>query len=226
MSKTPCLFAFFLLNSLVTQAGIKDSIRFYLKHKEPEWIGGISTRNTFISSTKTVVNGISGGKDYGNKIRLLAGIYWLPAARPVTERKRINVFTPSEQLVDEVSKFWYVGLTGDYVFFKSNKWTLDVPMRIGFGTASISHFDTTQRATLLDKKRSAIVPVESGIGALYKIAWWIGVSGGLGSRIVIGKKTSQKFSGTYYNLGITVFLGDIYNYIRKDMKQNPIPKRK
>lgn len=199
---------------------------YYFKHKKPEIIGGLSSRNTFISSTKTVVNGIAIGYDYGNKVRLLGGIYWLPSARPVTQQKKINAFTPLEMTVNEVSKFWYLGFTGDYVFYKSKKWTLDVPVRIGFGMASITHYDTTERENMLDKKRSGIIPIESGVSALYKVAWWIGINGGLGSRIVLGKKTSQKFSGTYYNLGVTVFLGEIYEHIMKDVKHNPLPKRK
>ena len=204
------------------KADIKDSVLYYLNSKKPELIGGLSARTTFIGTTKTLVSGVALGADYGGKIRLLAGIYWLPNSRPVTVRKTIDKFTASPKTVDEISKFWYLGLTGNYVFYKKGRWTLDVPVRIGFGVATVKLRDTSVFKNEISKKRSAILPVETGIGALYKITWWIGISGGLGSRIVIGKNTSQKFSGTYYNLGVTVFFGDIYTHIRDDMKINPV----
>ena len=219
-------FLFAITAFFTANANIKDSINYYLNKKKPELVGGFSSRNTFIGSTKTNVNGLSVGYNYGGKITLSAGIYWLPSARPVTERKTINEFTPLQMTVDEISKFWYIGASGDYVFYKKGRWTLDVPVRIGLGIATVKQQDITDFQREISKTRSMIIPLESGIGAQYKIAWWIGVSGGFGSRIVIGKKTTQKFSGTYYTLGVTVFFADIYNFIKKDMKKNPAPKPK
>ena len=221
-------FLFAITAFLTANANIKDSITYYLNKKKPELIGGFSARNTFIGSTKTHVNGLSVGYDYGGKISLSAGIYWLPSAKPVTERKIINAFTPSQNMVDEISKFWYLGVSGDYVFYQKGRWTLDVPVRIGLGIASVKQQDTSIFQREISKTHSVIIPLESGIGAQYKIAWWIGFSGGLGSRIVIGKNTSQKFSGTYYSLGVTIFFAEIYNFIKKDMEKNPArkPKRK
>lgn len=157
--------------------------------------------------------------DYGGKVRWTAGIYWLSS--PLEVRKTINEFTPLRKEVLEVSRFWYWGLSGTYVFYRKNKWTLDFPLRIGIGSALVKQFELPPSKTLLSKNNSMIFPVESGVSALYKLTWWIGFSGGLGSRFVLGKNNAQKFGGTYYNLGTTIFLGDIYQHIRRDMKQNP-----
>lgn len=217
------MFFLLLFNTfLTTEAGIKDSIRYYLKNKYPELIGGLSGRNTFIGDHITLVRGAAIGADYGGKIKLLAGVYGL--SKPIIERKTINSKLPSQYMVDEISRFWYFGFTGDYVFFKEKRWTLDIPLRIGFGTANIAQHDTGKGKVLIAKNNSFIVPIEAGIGVQYKIAWWIGLSAGLGSRIVIGKNTSQKFSGTYYNYGINIYFGEIYTHIRDDMKKNPHPK--
>jgi len=219
MNKKITLLLLLFLFFFNANADLKDSIQFYLRNSKPELFGGMSSRNTFVGSNTTSVTGLSIGYDYGGKIRLVAGFYWL--SKPFVERKTINAFTPLAYAVDESSRFGYLGLTGDYVFYKKGRWTLDVPIRIGFGSAKIKELDITS-GSLINKKISFIVPIETGIGALYKITWWVGISGGLGSRIVIGKNNSQKFSGTYYNLGITIFFGDIYNRIVKDTKRDPI----
>lgn len=223
IKKAIALMAFLALFSK-THAGIKDTIQYYLKNKYPELIGGLSARNTFIGSHYTSVSGGSIGADYGGKVSLSVGVYSLSS--PLIERKIINAFTPLQYTVDEVSRFWYFGLTGNYVFFKDKRWTLNVPVRIGFGTANIEQHDIGKAKLLIKEDNSFIVPVESGIGAQYKLAWWIGLGAGLGSRIVLGKNTSQKFSGTYYNLGINVYFSDIYYHIRDDIKKNPHPKSK
>ncbi len=223
MNKKNTVFLLFILLFFKANADIKDSIKYYIKNSKPELFGGMSSRNTFISSNTTSVTGVSAGYDYGGKIRLVAGVYWL--AKPFVVRKTINKHTPMAYAVDESSRFWYLGLTGDYVFYKQGRWTLDVPVRIGFGSAKIKEFDITTEK-LLNQKTAFIVPIETGIGALYKITWWVGVSGGLGSRIVIGKNNSPKFSGTYYNLGISIFFGEIYNRIAKDIKRDPLKELK
>lgn len=217
-------FCVFMLTISNSYAGIKDSVHYYLKNKYPELIGGLSARNTFIGSHLTSVTGASIGVDYGGKISFSVGVYGL--SKPLVERKIINPYSPSEYKVDELSRFGYLGLTGNYVFFKQNRWTLNVPIRVGLGKATIEQRDIAKGKLLLNETSSVIVPLESGIGAQYKLAWWIGLGAGLGSRIVLGKKTSQKFSGTYYNFGINIFFSDIYFHIRNDIKKNPVLKSK
>jgi hypothetical protein len=206
--------------ALSANAGIKDSILYYVKNKYPAIIGGLSGRNTFIGSHYTSVTGAAIGASYGGKVKFLAGIYKL--SKPINEVKTIYVFTPQEQKINEVSRFWYFGLNAGYVFFKKNHWTLDIPLRVGFGQATIEQYDLTKQENLITKNRSFIMPIESGIGVQYTLGWWIGIGAGLGSRIVVGKNTSQKFSGTYYNFGINIFFSDIYYHIRDDMKKNPV----
>ncbi len=79
--------------------------------------------------------------------------------------------------------------------------------------------------TFIERQKGIIFPLETGVSALYKLTWWIGFSGGIGSRVVLGSNRAQKFSGTYYNIGVTVFIGDIYNHVLKDMKDNPVKKK-
>jgi hypothetical protein len=224
MLKKSVILVFSILVYSSGYASIKDTIQYYLNFKKPSLIGGLSGRNTIIGSHYTSVSGVAIGADYGGKIRFLGGVYGLSS--PLVERKIINAYTKDKNVVDEISRFWYFGVTGAYTFFKDKRWTLNVPLRIGFGTANIEQHDTGRGKLLIAENNSFIVPIESGIGVQYNIAWWIGLSAGLGSRIVVGKSTSQKFSGTYYNYGINIYFSDIYYHIRNDMKKNPHPKSK
>lgn len=200
-------------------AGIKDSISFYLKNSKPELIGGLSSRNTFIGSNKTSVSGANIGFSFGGKVKTSAGIYWL--SKPMEEPKRINAFTPAEYRVNQLSRFWYFGLTGNYTFFQDRKWTMDIPLRIGVGSSNTKNFAVTPDKTLLSRRVTTIVPIESGVNVLYKLTWWVGLGAGIGSRVVLGKD-AQRFSGTYYTLGVNIFFGDIYTHITKDIKRDPL----
>jgi hypothetical protein len=222
MIKKAVILFFLFISFFSSRAGIKDSVRYYIKNKYPELIGGLSGRKTIIGSHYTSVSGVAIGADYGGKVKFLGGVYGLSS--PLVERKIINAYTPSQNTVDEISQFWYFGFTGAYTFFKDKRWTLEIPVRVGFGTANIEQHDTGKRKLLITENNSFIMPLESGISAQYKIAWWIGLSGGLGSRIVLGKSTSQKFSGTYYNVGIDIYFSEIYFHIRDDLKKNPSKK--
>jgi len=224
MLKKIIAFLFFIFLITIVNASVKDSIRYYIKNKYPELIGGLSSRNTIIGSHYTSVTGVAIGADYGGKVRFMGGVYGLSS--PLVERRIINNLTPTQNVVEEISRFWYFGFTGAYTFFRDKRWTLDVPVRIGFGTANIEQHDTGKGKLLISENNSFIIPIESGIGAQFKLAWWIGLSAGLGSRIVIGNNTSQKFSGTYYNFGININFSEIYFHIRDDMKKNPVPKSK
>lgn len=224
MIKKTVTLVFLIISFLSSQAGLKDSVRYYIKNKYPELIGGLSGRNTIIGSHYTSVSGVAIGADYGGKVKFLGGVYGLSS--PLVERKIINAYTPSQNMVDEISRFWYFGFTGAYTFFKDKRWTLEIPVRVGFGTANIEQHDTGKGKFVIAENNSFIMPLESGISAQYKIAWWIGLSGGLGSRIVVGKSTSQKFSGTYYNFGVNIYFSNIYFRIRDDLKKNPVKKQK
>ncbi len=219
--KTPFVLLF-LFSFLKSQADIRDSVRYYLNHKKPTLIGGASARNTFIGNEKTSVSGLSAGVDYGDKVSFTVGVYTL--SNPINNPKTMNPNTPTQFLANEISRFWYFGFTGDYLFLKKNRWALDVPLRIGIGSANIELRKADKSKALIQETTHLIVPVETGLSAQYKLAWWIGLSAGLGSRIVIGNGMSNRFSGTYYTGGLTIYFGSIYNHIREDMIKNPVKK--
>lgn len=116
MIKKTVTLVFLIISFLSSQAGLKDSVRYYIKNKYPELIGGLSGRNTIIGSHYTSVSGVAIGADYGGKVKFLGGVYGLSS--PLVERKIINAYTPSQNMVDEISRFWYFGFTGAYTFLK------------------------------------------------------------------------------------------------------------
>lgn len=197
-------------------SSISDSVKYYLKNFKPQIIGGLSSRKTFIGDSKNKVSDISVGGEFGNKIGFSAGIYWL--ASPINKVVTYNALSPDEFKRREVSRFWYLGLLAYYKFYKHKKWTLNIPLRLGVGSAKTQLFEPSQASYYLGKKNSIIFPIESGMNFQYAATWWIGLSGGIGSRIVIGNKTSQKFSGTYYTFGTFFFLSNIYKKIPKEYR--------
>lgn len=194
-----------------------DSVKYYLKNYKPQYNGGLSSRNTFIGDTKNKVAGISAGAEYGNKIGFSAGIYWLSV--PINKIAIYNSFQPDEYKQREISNFWYFGLQSYYKFYKVDKWTLNIPLRIGIGAANTRNYDISPQNKFLSKSNTAIFPIESGLNFLYSATWWIGVSGGLGSRIVLGNNTSTRFSGTYYTFGTVFFFSNIYKKLPEEFRK-------
>lgn len=202
---------FFLIINLKAFSSVFDSAKYYIKNYKPQIIGGLSGRNTFIGSSKNKVAGIYTGVEYGNKIGFTAGIYWLSS--PINKTVTYNAFQPDEYKQKEISKFWYLGLQSDYKFYKNKKWTLNIPLRLGMGSANTRCYDLSLSKNFIKKNNIVIFPVESGMDFLYSINWWIGISGGLGSRIVLGNNTSYRYSGTYYTFGTVIFFSNIYKKI-------------
>lgn len=202
---------FFTLISIKSYSTFLDSVKYYVKTHKPQIIGGLSGRNTFIGNSKNKVAGIYAGAVYGNKIGFSAGIYRLSS--PINKTVTYNAFQPDEYKQKEISKFWYLGLQSDYKFYKNKKWTLNIPLRIGIGSANTRCYDLSASKNFIKKTNIAIFPIESGMDFLYSLNWWIGISGGLGSRIVLGKNTSYRYSGTYYTFGTVIFFSNIYKKI-------------
>jgi hypothetical protein len=177
-----------------------DSIQESLTHK-PSLYGDYNTRNSFISNYRAQVRGVMGGITFNKNFTVAISYNWL-----ISEFNHINQEKDTAAL-----KMRYVAPFVSYSFLEKKNLQLTVPVYLGFGQT----FYQTK-----DKKKSNshfILTYEPSMKATYRVFKYIGISAGVGFRmLIIGNKfVVENFNSPTYTVGVNLFMGDIYRDVKK-----------
>lgn len=195
-------FSLVLFSISTAQNQVVDSIKLALK-AEPRIYFGFHNRNTFVNTENIRLWGIVGGLDYANKVKLYTGIYGFRGENVVLLKKdpRFQQDTVYRSLnTNNLS----VGI--EYTYFEQNRLSLSVPVQIGMGGLNYRY----TAPGLNRREEFTIAPIEFGTNAFYSLAKYVGIKGGVGYRLIIGKPIAAKYSAPYYSLGLTVAIGQFY----------------
>lgn len=190
------------------QIAFKDSILLHLKAK-PEPFVTLNNRKTFLLSNKLTMYGIIGGLQFDQKVKLFAGIYGFGRANE-TFLQSTHFGLDSIYRTTSTSNF---SLGIEYEYYRENRLSLSIPVQIGIGNISNKYFLYDKQTNVL-KESYTMVPIDLGSNAYFEVLPWVGIRGGLGYRLNLGKKEAATLSSPYYNLGISVLLGKIYKEIK------------
>jgi hypothetical protein len=195
------------------QSGIIDSIKLNLK-STPKFFIGFHNRNTFIRSNKTKLYGLIGGLDYNRKVKLFAGIYGFG------RENETLLLNNNQFLNDTVYRYlntsnFSVGIEYDYWDYE--RLHLSVPLQIGLGSSN-NQYTESDKITQIRIDNFNYVPIEFGTNAYLELLTWVGIKAGVGYRINIGKKEALQLSSPYYNLGLSILVGEIYRDIKKNIE--------
>ena len=199
-----CFFSWF---HSFSQGPLLDSIKSSF-HTTPKTFVGFHNRNTFIRSNQTKLYGIIAGLDYNNKFKLFVGLYGFG------QENRTELINNSNFVEDTVIRFLStnnLSIGIDYTYFTKGKLRLSVPLQIGFGGLYQEYFD---RNRLIKTDQSALFPIETGTNAYLELLPWTGIKAGVGYRFSLGNKDVLKLTSPYYNLGLAILLGELYQTIR------------
>lgn len=199
-------FNFCFVFVIFGQNSFRDSIKTVLQTK-PKTFVGFHNRNTIIRSNQTKLYGIVAGLDYNNKIKLFAGLYGFGREN---RTELINNPAFSEDTVIRFLRTNNLSLGADYTYFKKGKLSLSIPIQIGFGGLYQEYFS---RGKLIKSDQSALFPIETGSNAYLELLPWAGIKAGVGYRFSLGNKEVLRLTSPYYNLGLSVLLGELYNTI-------------
>ncbi|MCB0430015.1 MAG: hypothetical protein H6585_12345 [Flavobacteriales bacterium] len=189
-----------------------DSIRSSLREK-PKFLFGFDSRRSFLFSSDAAIFGIKAGLDYGSKVRMGAGYYFLSSpfyrkfiTYPDTVYARFDLayFSP------------YI----EYVLLHDTHWECSVPLQLGFG--SIGLRDT---ATGENVRQQGITLLELSIVGHYKIWDWLGVGSGVGYRqaLVGSRIIEESVSAPIYLVKLKIFTGVIYRKFFPKRDDDPPP---
>lgn len=205
--------------SFISKAQVKhflDTIKYDLQQDKAMFLS-LDGKNTLINDLNIKLFGLQVGYLYNRRTNLYIGYYgsYKNERKIIDNPSAINGHTDSNT-VFETHGISYFNFGCEYYFHNSKKWRFSVPVGIGIGSGKtrryVERMDGTNKYPVsIDSKRKAILPLDFGITANYKITWWCWVGLGVGSRITFAQ---TKYSGTYYSFGLSLRTGEIYRRFR------------
>jgi hypothetical protein len=199
-----------LLTSSHAQFNLRDSLTNALQEK-PKIFIGFHNRNTIIQARQTKLYGLVAGADFNKKLRLYMGLYGFSHSNEV--RLQYSTRFSSDSIYRNLSTR-YLSFGAEYTYYTYNRISLSAPIQLGFGNMQFDYSKGKQRIPLVTDKFK-MMPLEIGSSAYLELLPWVGVKGGIGYRLQLGRKQVAQYSAPYYSLGISVLIGEIY----KDIKE-------
>lgn len=201
------LLAFFLCLWFRQHAQLMDSIGYFLK--QPYSIDArLESRNSFIDNQLISVSGVRLGLSFKRKLKLGIGLSWLES--PVTEKFQSKNILGMDTSINRFLKFMYVCYYADFVFYKTKRWQLSVPIQVGTGA---SWFQSNNKYSF-DNKSSKyfLLLYEPGITAQFKVFRWFGVGTDVAYRFTMknNKKVSEKLMSPTYSFKILFWFDQLF----------------
>lgn len=177
----------------------RDSITLALL-TTPSYSMWFDSRSSFISAEPVNVFGLRYGLSWG-KVSAYTGYY----------------FTTYNQLKNGDSlryKFDYISSTYEYRLYKTHRFSLTGFAQLGGGVRTVNNIKDVG----LPYKREFFMPIEFGAYGSVRFLRYLGVGGGLGTRIALFPG-GRNFSGPIYYLGFTAFPGTLYDDLKRKVNQ-------
>jgi len=174
---------------------------------------------SFIGNKSADVWGFRAGVKYNDKWRFGAGFNLLSS--DIVEKKIL----PQEEIAyaknDTVKAqlfFRYFPLMAEYIAYDRGSWQISTPLQIGYGQSYFQYFDKNDNSRRIFKR--GVIASQVGVNAQYKVLKWVGISAGIGYRLMLinNKEIETKMNSPVFVIGIKIYLGEIVKSIRSSNK--------
>jgi len=189
-----------------SKAQLLDSFKVILKSKSTLDLR-IESRYSFIDNDFAGISGIRVGVSFRRKLRFGGGVSWLK--NDIAE----NVYLTNENgyLVStpRYLKLAYLCLYADFVFYKTKRWQVSVPIQTGIGATWFQY----QRAYELNSaNKKLLLLYEPGISTHFKVFKWFGLGAAVGYRFTIKNNSdiNYRLSSPTYALKILFWADQLY----------------
>jgi hypothetical protein len=190
--------------ALKSQGQILDTLKELFKHKY-SIDARLESRTSFINNQLTTVSGVRLGVAFQRKLRIGAGVSWLKSYRgggtnflniKSAAKKDFYILTESGAIdtVSKYLKFAYLSYYIDFVFYKTKRWQVSVPIQAGNGLLWFQK-DNNYQFKRKDHKYYLFL-YEPGISTQFKMFKWLGVGADVGYRFAFQprKQTGERLS--------------------------------
>ena len=158
-----------IIISFSSKGQFLDTFKVFL-HSRPSVDARLESRYSFFNHNATKVTGVRLGLSFRRKLRVGIGYSWLDAA--ISDKKTITNDYGKLITTDEFMKFGYVCYYADFVFHKTKRWQLSVPIQVGTGLYWTQYHDGEK---IIKTKQRFLLFYEPGITVQFKITKWCGV---------------------------------------------------
>ncbi len=196
------LFIFFFK----ANAQLLDSLKVIIKSKSSIDLR-IESRYSFIDNELADISGIRIGVSFRRKLKFGGGISWLKSDLAET------VFVPNENGIlistPKYLKLAYACLYADFVFYKTKRWQVSVPLQIGAGA---TWFQYEKGYHLNSTNKRLLLLYEPGISTQFKIFKWFGLGVGVCYRFAIKNNSaiSERLSSPTYAFKVLFWADQLY----------------
>lgn len=156
-----------------------DTFKVFLRSR-PSIDARLESRYSFFNNNATKVSGVRLGLSFKRKLRVGIGYSWLDAN--VSDKKIITDDYGKLITTNEFLKFGYVCYYADFVFHKTKRWQLSVPIQVGTGLYWTQYHDGEK--TIKTKQRFLLF-YEPGITVQFKITKWCGLGMDVCARLAL-----------------------------------------
>lgn len=176
----------------------------------------LESRYSFIRNTIISVTGVRLGVAYKRKLRIGGGISWLKTDRSYLfyDQNSLGDLTETKKYL----KFAYLCYYIDFVYYRTKRWQLSVPIQAGTG---LVWFQKEKAYSLKNTDRkSFLLLYEPGITIQFKIFRYLGVGGDAAFRFVLNreKKIGEQLNSPTFSIKLLVWPDQLYYVIAPKSK--------
>ena len=196
------LFIFFFK----ANAQLLDSLKVIIKSKSSIDLR-LESRYSFIDNDFAGITGFRVGVSFRRKLRFGGGVSWLKSKiyqyEYLPNEYNVLVSTP------KYLRLAYICLYADFVFYKTQRWQVSVPIQTGIGA---SWFQYEKAYNLNSSKKYILMLYEPGIATQFKIFKWFGLGVDVGYRFVLknNKYVGERFNSPTYAFKILFWADQLY----------------
>lgn len=199
---TMALFLFYFKG----QAQLLDTFKVLLKSKSSLDLR-LESRYSFISNDLAGISGIRIGATFKRKLKIGGGISWLSddilhSSYTVTE-SNVVVYTP------RYLKLAYLAFYADFVFYKTKRWQMSIPVQTGIGYA---WYQDAYKYSFASGNKSLFFLYEPGISTNFKVFKWFGFGVDVGYRFAVKNKhyIDERFCSPTYAFKILFWADQLF----------------
>lgn len=203
-----------IIVSLSTKAQFLDTLK-HLMHSKPSIDARMETRVSFYNNDLKKVTGVRLGLSFRRKLRIGIGYSWLDSK--ISTRKLIRDVYGNNKYVDEDLKFGYVCYYADFVFHKTKRWQLSVPIQAGTGLYWTQYNDGQ---SYIKSSKKFLLIYEPGISVQYKFTKWCGVGMDICGRIALKNTSliSNKLNSIVFGFKYMIWFDQIFYMVAPKSK--------
>lgn len=170
---------------------------------------------SFIGSRSADVWGFRAGIEWDRTWRFGAGYNKLSS--DIIEKKVL----PSEELpyasndtVKAQLYLRYFPLMAEYIAYREDPWQISLPLQLGYGQSYFEYFDRQNDSRKIFRR--GVLVSQAGVNAQYKIIKWVGLTAGVGYRLMLvnNREIETTMNSPVFAIGIRLFLGEVVRSIR------------